>query len=400
MAEFLINSNTFDAAKKERISLSALLEREDPSNQYKDGTDAFQRQLALHDIRVSSDPYSGLQAHTMERFFDRDEKFGDNRKFLLPEWMNRVYKKASYDAIYNQTRLFDSLNPVSYTVMPPTIDNELRFKQIQPSILPMLLSRTRTITGETFRSLFLDDTAGRSEARLRRVAEGAEIPAVNFTWSENANYVHKYGRRLRWTYEQARRVSLDLVSWALGYIAAVSTRDKEDDAIDVLLNGDGNTSTSATANSGSTYDSAASGALTLKMLMNFRLQAYTRPYYANVVIGRPASLTTLFLLNSGSANLPSASVVGANTSNMNPAYFTMARTTLDGMQAVDSTVVAANSLLFVDTRFALEMITEAGGDVVQSDQIIQSQWNEIALTENIGWAIATRDMTQSLNYTV
>lgn len=399
--EIIATERSYDEAKKLGISLSAYLESQDPSSKYNDGTDAFQRQLALADIRVANDPVTGLRAHNLERFYETDGDYGANRKFLAGEFFNRIYRKAAHDAELGKTRLWEnSLTPVSYTVSQPTIDNELRYKQIQPSVLPLLVSRTRTINSESFRSLFLTDSTAQSAARLRRVAEGAAVPYVSFSYSENSNVVHKYGRALRWTYEQARRTSIDMVSWAVGYIAAVSTRDKEDDAIDILVNGDGNSGTSATANSGSTYDSGAAGALTLKMLMNFRLQAFTRPYSANIVIGRPASLTTLFLLNAGSANLPVASILQANTSNMNPAYFTMARTTLDGMIAIDSTVVAANALLFIDGRYCLEMLKEANSDVVQTDQIVQSQWNEIVFTENIGWAMALKDQNQLLNYTV
>lgn len=398
--ENIVNQRSFDEAKKLGISYSQFLEQQDPSSEYKDGTDAFQRQLALADIRTVNNPYTGERAHTLERFYDVDEKFGD-RKFLLPEFMNRVYRKAAADAEFGKTRLWEnSLTPVSYTVSPPTVDNELRYKEVQPSVLPLLVARTRTIQGESFRSLFLTDSTAQGAARLRRVAEGAAIPKVSFSYSENTNLVHKYGRALQWTYEQARRTTIDMVSWAIGYIAAVSVRDKEDDAIDILVNGDGNSGTAATANSGSTYDGAASGALTLKMLMNFRLQAFTRPYQSTIVIGRPASLTSLFLLNAGSANLPVGAIVGNNTTNMNPASFTMARTTLDGLVAIDSTVVAANALLFIDGRFTLEMIKEANSDVVQTEQVFANQWNNMYFTENVGWAIALKDQNQLLNYTV
>jgi hypothetical protein len=46
------------------------------------------------------------------------------------------------------------------------------------------------------------------------------------------------------------------------------------------------------------------------------------------------------------------------------------------------------------------MLKEANSDVVQTDQIVQSQWNEIVFTENIGWAMALKDQNQLLNYTV
>ena len=267
--EGLVTERSLAEAKNQKLSLSAFLEKEDPTGAYGSGekSDAFQRQLALYDIKVANNPITGERAHEFGRFWDDSDGKGAQRKLLVGEWMNRAYRAASYGIVTGE-RLFDAQAPLSYTVYPPTILPEMRFKQIQPSALPFLVARTRTIQTESFRALYLTDTASKTEARMSRVEEGAEIPVATFYTGENASVVRKYGRRLRYTYEQMRRMNIDLVQWGINYVAAVAARDKEDDAIDIIVNGDGNSGTAATSSNGSTYDSGAANKLTLKMLMN------------------------------------------------------------------------------------------------------------------------------------
>jgi hypothetical protein len=102
--EIIATERSYDEAKKLGISLSAYLESQDPSSKYNDGTDAFQRQLALADIRVANDPVTGLRAHNLERFYETDGDYGANRKFLAGEFFNRIYRKAAHDAELGKTR--------------------------------------------------------------------------------------------------------------------------------------------------------------------------------------------------------------------------------------------------------------------------------------------------------
>lgn len=430
--EFDVTQRMAEEAKDRGMSLSMLLEAEDPTSAYPPHEqvvngirmDAFRRQLAKSDIRVSSDLFNRIPAHKMERFFEPAEKLGGNDGAMLAiEWMNRTYKGASFagdaqqpgimwqrslDKPKGNAGLFNPADgqrfpvdvPLNFTLFPPAIYDQLRFQQVQPSALQYLIARTRVIDSENFKALYLsNDNPGSTAflgARLRRVEPFAEPQIWTFATGENVISVVKYANALRMSYEQMRRMEIDLVGWAISYIAQVADRDKEDSAVNIIINGDGNASSAATSYNGSTLDGAAGGAMTLKMWLAWRYK-WTRPYTARVVIGAPADLIPLFLLSAGTANFAPQFYL---QNNMTQAVNVMpVRTTLEGVLAVDNTTGAANTLTGIDSSAALEMVLENGSNIVQMDQVIRNQFNEIVFSENIGWDIAIRNQNKVLAYT-
>lgn len=406
----LVSFRSLQEATEKGLTLSAWLETQNPTSElpvHERNGDAYTRQLARLGIRVKNDPITGLRAHDFGRFWENTDEDGkvDNQKearqAMVAEYFRRTYAEANLaikSGDIEGKRLFDNQTPLNYTTLQPFVIPGMRVKELTPVMLPYLIARERSITGNIFKALYIDDTGAKAEAQMSRITEWAKLPSVQFRTSETAGNVYKYGRLLKVSYEQMRRFSIDFVGWAINYIAQVAAIDKENDAVDVLVNGDGNSGTSATSSNGSTYDSAAANKLTLKMLINFRLTKFPRPYAATTVIGRAADLTELLTLNAGSSNLAAQTYVNANT-GINPLNVRMPRLSADSLIAVDNTGVAANNLLFIDRSESLEMVREEGADIVERDRIINGQWEEIALTESLGWAIATKDLNQNLAYT-
>ena len=81
--------NVYRAAYERGMSLSAYLEQEDPSPEYRDGTDAFQRVLQAADIRIKSLPEYGVQASEFGEF-SRTEA----TRALIPEWLLRTWREV------------------------------------------------------------------------------------------------------------------------------------------------------------------------------------------------------------------------------------------------------------------------------------------------------------------
>jgi hypothetical protein len=73
---------------------------------------------------------------------------------------------------------------------------------------------------------------------------------------------------------------------------------------------------------------------------------------------------------------------------------------MDGVVLIDNTTVAANTLLGVDGRYALEMLLEAGSDIVETNKIIQNQYNQIVITENVGFDILIKQKNGANNQTL
>lgn len=418
--DFALTRALLDEAGRERTNLSQKLEQLDPTSKYpahEQNIDAFTRQLIRLDIRTASDPISGMPAHTWERFYESDKDGSrDERSLLASEFLNRTYRKAAAirpingfgNGAFNKDGRFSAIDggvrvpfdPVTtYDLYPPAIAPGIRAAQIQPSMLNYLVAMTRVINSEASYALYLtDNVQAFADARMPRVEEYGEVPAMRVQTSEVPTRVKKYGRRVDMSYEQMRRMSIDMVSFYVNYIAAVAAREKEDQAIDVLVNGDGNSGTSATSTNGSTLDSGAAGVLTLKMWWRFRMKQFTRPYNANVAIGTEAAIAAILLLSAGSANIAASSYAAGSNSGAN--NYIVPRSSLDGMVLIDNSTVASNTILTIDNRWALEMLLEAGSDIVETDKIINAQYTSIVITENIGFDILLKQKVGSNNQTM
>jgi hypothetical protein len=134
------------------------------------------------------------------------------------------------------------------------------------------------------------------------------------------------------------------------------------------------------------------------MWLNFRALAFVRPYRLTTLIATGTDITNLYLLSAGNAYLPSYVQQGGTVPNA--VIATPVRTTLDGIQLVDNSTVASNKFVCIDSTAALEMLVEANADIVETDRIIQNQYQDIVLTETMGFAVATLGQAQILNYTV
>lgn len=409
--DFVMGMQLVKDAYRHGMTVSRFLEELDPTSNYpahQQGMDAFQRQLARYDIRTASDYLNGVPAHTCARFYDDDELGSkEERSALFGEWMSREYRKYtrivprrgvwSDPSAQTQVRFPLQDVPTSFTLYPPEVLRELRYQQLAPSALNVLIARQRMISSETFTALYLNDSQAKSAAHMSRVEEYAQVPTVRFDSAEQSARVKKYGRRLQMSYEQARRMQIDMLSWGIAYIAQVADLDKEAEAVDILINGDGNSGTAATSTNGSTLDAAAAGAMTLKMWLRWRFK-WARPYSANVIVAPESSVVTALLLQAGTANLAPTTLVGS-TNPQAGTQITLFRNTLDGIVAVDNTGVSANTVLGLDSRWTLEMVSEAGADIIETDRIMSAQYSEVTLTESVGFCIATKGQNQILAYT-
>jgi hypothetical protein len=405
--DFVLNRSMYRDAYSKGLTLSALLENMDPSSKYNAGEraqgDAFQRQLARLDVRTTSVPEAGIGAHSWERFWDNGDGLGDERAVLAPEWLSRQYRQAARVIprtaggvqFADAQRILSTNAPLSDVLWPSAQDGMMRYQQIEPSLLSYMVGRTRTIDSDTFKAFYLADTATQASAHMKRVGEYGSVPAMRITGSDQAIHVQKYGRKLQASYEAMRRMSLDLISWAVRYIAAVADNDKFLHALDVLVNGDGNSGTAATNTNGSTLDAAAGGVQTLKMWLGWGM-LWRRPHQANVVIGRDAAIVSLLLLNAGSANIPPSALANAAGA---VGQISLARPIYGGMVAINEATAPANKLVGFDNRYTLEMVMEAGSNIVETDRIIGQQYEEVVLTETLGWDIMTLGQNRTLAYT-
>ena len=226
-------------------SFSAALESIDPSENYigteLEGLDAFQRQLKRFDIKVS-----GKNSDPIEKFFRTTDS-----ATLFPEYISRSVAQGVENA----------------------------------NILDSIIATTTKIDGFDYRSVTTEDNEGIYEPSL--VAEGAFIPETKIVTKEKLVCLHKCGRLLSATYEAIRFQRLDLFTVALKQIGAGIARAQLAQAIDVLINGDGN--------GNSAIDVASSGSdITYSDLVN--IWGSLAPFNLNTLIASPDIMIKLLSL--------------------------------------------------------------------------------------------------------
>ncbi len=320
-------------------SFTKVLEKCDPSEQYK-GTplehlDAFQRQLKRFDIKVK-----GMDSDVVSKFFATWES-----AVLFPEYVARAVRQGMEES----------------------------------NILPLMTAAETRVDGMDYRSIA--SVPGAEDKGLKMVAEGAVIPETSIRAQENLVKLHKRGRMLVASYEAIQHQRLDLFSVTLRQIGAYINRMHAADAIDVLVNGDGNNNAAQVYTVGTAPISGAAGTLSYDALVDFWSQF--DPYTMNTILVGDAAAKLLKLDEMQDAM---AGLTFQGTGKMiTPMGATMLR----------SSAVPSNTIIGLDKHYALEMVK--GSDVlVEYDKLIDRQLERAAITSISGFAKIFQDASKVL----
>lgn len=320
-------------------SFTKVLEKCDPSEQYK-GTplehlDAFQRQLKRFDIKVK-----GMDSDVVSKFFATWES-----AVLFPEYVARAVRQGMEEG----------------------------------NILPDLTAAETRITGMDYRSIA--SNPGDDAKSLKMVAEGARIPETTISAQENLVKLHKRGRMLVASYEAIQFQRLDLFSVTLRQIGAYIGRMHTADAIDVILNGDGNSNAAPVFTIGSNPISGSAGTLSYGALVDFWSQF--DPYTMNTLLVGDAM--------AGLLKLPELQDAAAGLNFQG----TGKMVTPMGANLLRSSAVPSGTIIGLDKNYALEMIR--GSDVlVEYDKLIDRQLERAAITSISGFAKIFTDASKVL----
>ncbi len=314
-------------------SFTQVLEQMYPSENYRgtglEGTDAFQRQLKRFDIKVK-----GAYSDPVEKFFATMDG-----SVLFPEYISRAVR----------------------TGMEET------------NILPKITATTTTINALDYRSVY--SIPEETDKELARVSEGSIIPATEVKVKENLVQLNKRGRMLVASYEAIRFQKLDLFSVTLRQIGQYIQTMHLQDAIDVLINGDGNGNAAATSD-------IAGSSLTYSDLVNFWAQF--DPYQLNTFLCPNDVMVEMLGLSELQNPLTGLNFQG-----------TGALSTPIGAELLRSSSVPAGTLIGLDRNYALEMV-QAGDITVEYDKIIDRQLERAAITSISGFGKICEDAVKVL----
>jgi hypothetical protein len=359
--------------KQEGMTLSRWLEQEDPSERYKDGTDAFQRLLMVADIKTRSHPRGEYTADTVEKFHQSEAT-----RALFPEFLLRTVEKVRHSQ--QRAPFLSDDTAVNSQMRPYGDDMTPRWDMTEPAIpLDEVVARTRFVDSDRARSTYL--TRDATQTRKKRVSEAADIPRAKIVTSENTIPLYKYGVGIETSYEALRRLPIDLVAFFIRLEAIQAETDKVAAALDVIVNGDGNSGTSATSYNLTTLDGAAvAGTLTLKGWLAFKAK-FASPYTLTTALAPEAMILQLLLLNMGSANalLMDRPDLGGFTPINN--------TFADGVRYGITSDAPANKIVGIDGRFGIGRVVETGSQVEEIERYMSRQVQTLFITENEGFEV-------------
>ena len=315
--------------RQEGMSFTQVLESLDPSENYRgtalEGTDAFQRQLKRFGIRAK-----GAGSSPVEKFFRTMDS-----AVLFPEYIARTVRQGMEEN----------------------------------DILPDITATTTVIDSMDYRSIYSDATD--DDKALRHVEEGTAIPTTEVKTKEHLVNLSKRGRMLVASYEAVRFQKLDLFGVMLRQIGSYIQKMQLADAVEVLVNGDGNQNAAVQYAVGTSPISGTAGTLGYDQMVEFWGQF--DPYTMNTILCSNATMTKLLKIPELQNPLTGLNFQGTGKLG-----------TPLGAKLHRTGAVADNMIIGLDNRYALELV-KAGDVLVEYDKLIDRQLERAAITAISGF---------------
>ena len=315
--------------RQEGMSFTQVLESLDPSENYRgtalEGTDAFQRQLKRFGIRAK-----GAGSSSVEKFFRTSDS-----AVLFPEYIARTVRQGMEEN----------------------------------DILPDIVATTTVIDSLDYRSIYSNPTDDAKS--LQDVAEGAEIPTTEISTKDHLVSLTKRGRMLVASYEALRFQKLDLFSVMLRQIGAYIQQQQLADAVNVIINGDGNDNGAKQYTIGTSPISGTKGTLGYDQLVEFWSQFH--PYTMNTILCSSSTMTKMLKVPELQNPLTGLNFQGTGK-----------LTTPLGAQLHRTNALADGVIIGLDKRYALELV-RAGDVMVEYDKLIDRQLERAAITSISGF---------------
>lgn len=316
---------------------SNCLERLDPSEQYRGtelaGYDAFQRQLKRFDIKVS-----GHDSDRLQKFFATSDSAA-----LFPEYVSRAVKQG--------------------------VDEN--------HILSEICAANTQVEGMDYRAIAADPNW--EEQAPSVIEEGGAIPETSIHLKDSLIKLRKRGRMMVASYEAIKFQRLDLFTVALKQIGACIGKAQLNDAVDVLINGDGNSNPAKVI----TLADTDKKTLVYKDLLN--LWGSFGEYQMNVMLASPDMM--LKLLQVKELQDPETGLNFQATGCLSTPL---------GAKLFVSSAVPKGKIIGLDKRYALEMVS-AGGINVEYDKLIDCQMERAAVTSITGFSKIFPDAVKVLS---
>ena len=343
-----VQSADIEAAATAGVSLTTYLNQKYSNivEKFNGELDAFDIALLSKGIIVKDDMQFGIQSSSMMTFFTTDEN-----RVLFPEFIIRQLRQISG----------------------------------MPSIINDLVASTRVITGDSAKQVVLDlseTPAGKKNKqalKMRRIAEGANIPVATLKLGEYAIKIYKYGIGVKATYEVLRRTTIDMFRKQMELVSVQASYDEVGAVIDVVLNGDGNTNPAVVYNATTLNPSATEGVLDEVTLVKFLVEQ--APFNFDTLIVDKEIYTQICTI-----------LMDKNLTNaINPKIsFEFPQGLLSNLRVIYSedlglTATSKHQIIGLAKNYAIEKTIEAGSMINEVAKTVENQTQLAVMTENAGF---------------
>ncbi len=239
-------------------------------------------------------------------------------------------------------------------LFPEYFKNQVAVGLLKRGLVESLVMSSSVIPSVDYHKLYLDDTEG--ERQLSKVGPSGPYARTKMSVSKQSMHLQKYARMLEVDDDTLLYQRLPVFARCLNQIGLQLDIDRTNDCLYNLVNGDGNSNTP-----GKTMSGAANSVAVL-------IEFYTKlavPYRINKMILHKAELITYLTTLTGFSN-PQAQ------------FSFLPLVTPEWMEWDDTSGLAANRVLGLDTGFAVEEVT-TGGVVTESDRLIDGGINQTAI---------------------
>lgn len=265
-----------------------------------------------------------------------------------------------------------------------------------------LVSQSRTINGTELISTVVTDTEEDYE-RYGMIAEGARIPVWSIKATEQSVKIFKFGVGLEWTYEFARRASMNLITPYVLRAERAKKRAQTGTAYSLMVNGDGVHAAAAvrlasaveTANN-LDVGAVAAGRLNWQIITAWLVERAKAGAPIDTVAGNWDTWLQwqlMFAQPTITAGLTQGEVLaraGVSAGQGSPQLDLKINFAL-------VSDAAANQLLGFSKNDTVEELIENGSDIEESERIIRNQRVNLYNTQNAGYRLIFGDTREILS---
>jgi hypothetical protein len=288
-------------------------------------------------------------------------------------------------------------------LFPEVIDDIVHWKYQQDNFETTegIVSQSRTVAGVEMITSVIDDKA-EDYQQYGMIAEGARIPVRSIRGTEHSVRFFKFGGGYEWTYEFARRSSLDLVAPYAQRLEREIEMGKVYVATQMIINGDAVhapapvTSAKTLTTSIPGAEAYATGRIRWEAFLKWLVQRAQAGKPIDTVIGNwdmHFEWMRMFAAPSIDAGVSQAEVLraaGVNAAQANPRFNF-------NVNFQVSSSAPPNKLIGFSKADTLEELIETGSDIEESQRAIENQKVKYVKTKNNGYRLIFGDTRNILD---